>query len=116
MTELPPHVGPERQGMAQYMLDCAYTGVAADGPLCGRPATTHVQFRNGRGDAFASVACDEHAGYARTYGIVDEHPTAGSACCMPGSLWFDGPPSRCVIDDSGTRSELTANRELVMTR
>ncbi len=115
MIELPPHVGPERQGMAQYTLDCAYTGLTPDGPLCGKPATTHVQFRNGRGDAFASPACDEHAGFARSYGIVAEHPTAGSACCMPGSLWFDGPPSRCVIDDSGLEPVLTELRELVAT-
>ncbi len=116
MSELPPHVGPECQGLARYTLDCAYTGVTADGPLCGLPATTHVQWRDDGDVLITSVACDEHAVFARSFGAVAEHPTADSACCMPGTIWIDGPPSRCVIDDSGTRPELAADRELAMSR
>lgn len=113
MSEIHPHVGAESPAWAHYSLVCVYSGVTPDGPLCGKPATTHVRWTDGPGDAIASSACDLHAEYARTYGILDEHPTADSACCMPGSIWIDGPPSRCVIDDSGVEPELIGERELV---
>ncbi len=114
MTEISPHVGHELPGDRAYSLACSYTGLASTGPVCGRPSTTHVMWPGDQEVAPTSTACDEHAEYARGFGIVDEHPTADSACCMPGSLWVEGPPSTCVIDESGVEPVLAGERELVM--
>ncbi len=99
MSQDNPHLGPDRD---RHDWNCGYTGLTPDGPLCGRPPVIHVRFTpTARGNPM-STACQEHAGYVRTYGIIDEHPIAGSACCMPGSVWVLGPPSKCILDDSGT--------------
>lgn len=114
MTVDHPHVGP--LSADQYGITCGYSGLTPDGPVCGKPSVIHVAwYRNGE-DLHASTACATHADYVRAYGIIAEHPIAGSACCMPGSVWVEGPPSKCVIDDSGTEPELLITRELEVSR
>jgi hypothetical protein len=99
--DLPPHVGRVLPDKDRYALVCTYTGVRPDGPICGLPATTHVLWRNGDGVRYHSAtACDKHAVEVRGFGIIGEHPTADSACNLPGALWFTGPPSKCVPDDT----------------
>lgn len=102
MAKLPPNVGPER---TDYALTCGYTGDAGTDPLCGAPATTHL-VKPGAEVLHGVLACDPHALIAQRVGFGREHPTAGSACCLPGSIWVDGPPSRCDLDGTGQRPEL----------
>lgn len=91
-----PRIGEERQGFDAYSLRCAYA-LAPGHPECGRAATVHLATEDWKG----MTACDEHAPIARAAGGIREHSTANSACAMPESMWIEGPPSRCVLDDSG---------------
>lgn len=91
-----PRVGVEITGEAQHMLWCGYAPQPGD-PTCSRPATTHFTDEHWRG----MTSCDQHAPIARAAGSIREHSTTGSACAMPEAMWIEGPPSRCVLDDSG---------------
>lgn len=118
MSDLPPFVGPVLEGMAVYELTCRYTPTADDPTICAQRATTHLRMPGvyAEGYEIATSACDEHAPWARFVGFIDEHATTGSACAMPGAIWMNGPPSLCVLDDSGAEPELIETRELEMAR
>lgn len=118
MSDLPPFVGPVLEGMAAYELTCRYAPSAHELTICGRPSIVHLRMPGvyANGCELGTSACDEHAPWARHIGFSDEHPTAGSACAMPGSIWMNGPPSRCELDDSGQEPVLTAARGLEAAR
>lgn len=96
-----PRIGEEQQGFDAYALRCPHA-FAPGHPQCGRAATVHLA----TGDWKGLLACDEHAPVARAAGGIREHSTADSACAMPNAMWIEGPPSRCVLDDSGVEPVL----------
>ncbi len=101
------HFGPPTDDPHGFhSLTCGYTGHTPDGPRCGKPPVIHAGvYFNDDGSIRSLLACAEHVDFVRDAGIIAEHPVFGSACCMPGSVWVLGPPSRCVIDDRGVRSQ-----------
>lgn len=92
---------------------CQYTGLTADGPACGEPATVHILTVATGWGRVALASCDRHAPIARAAGLYEaEHPHRG-VCGLPAALWAD---EGCVIDDSGVEPALTGARELETVR
>jgi hypothetical protein len=70
---------------------------------CGEEAVLHALFGQEAesGAELRGYACHDHVeAIARTMGgeqIVDVH-ALGDDCGMPGAVWVEGEPSRCVSD------------------
>lgn len=96
------HLGPVAAD--EYSLTCTYSGASPTGALCGRPGTVHLLFQRSDGYQGGAPSCDEHgqAAIGGQWGVVDHHPTVGSACSLPAAVWVAGNPSRCVLDTTGT--------------
>lgn len=111
-TNPPPparsHLGRELTGPSAHDLVC---GAVADDdentPICGQPAITHVLIEENADGFGTAFACETHTREVIADGFTRYHPTRGSACGLPGSVWIPWMPSRCDLDTTdrkGTRS------------
>lgn len=106
----PVQLAAELAGPGKHDLVCSYTGsIAPNAPSCGEPATLHVLVEPLTSTEAATVlACHRHAKLLEdAAAIVDQHPTHGSACALPGVIWQPGPPSTCELDTTDRRDRPT---------
>lgn len=75
---------------------CCHGRTWPDDPPCTNAPAWHVAWLLAPHGRF-SLVCGEHmAPLADAYDFVDRHP-ATIMCAMPGTGWFLGKPSRCVL-------------------